>query len=195
MMKRKGFTWLEAVAVIAILLIVAAILFPIFARSGEHAHNPSCQSNLKHIALGFKQYIQDYNERYPIAKNSSSGLANSDNWAGQLAPYLKSTQVFQCPQDTSATDNQKSNYGYNARMSKAEESKLNNSAIIILNYEVVADPNGWTQTGTGPQNVSASTRHLDGANYSFVDGHVKWLKPETVTALSPKQGSPTFIPG
>jgi prepilin-type processing-associated H-X9-DG protein len=25
---------------------------------------------------------------------------------------------------------------------------------------------------------SGRTRHLEGANYAYVDGHVKWLKPE-----------------
>jgi prepilin-type processing-associated H-X9-DG protein len=29
-------------------------------------------------------------------------------------------------------------------------------------------------------NSAAATRHLEGANYAFADGHVKWFRPEKV---------------
>lgn len=194
-MKRKGFTVWELIIVIAIILILAAILFPIFARSRDIHGHPSCQSPMKQIGLGFLQYVQDYNKKYPIAKNSNRGLDKTDNWAGELEPYIRSTQVFQCPSDESATDDKKSSYAYNARLSKMDESKLNNSALIVLNFEVIADPNNWTQTGTSPSAVSASTRHLEGSNFSFVDGHVKWFRPGKVGAAAPQKGEPTFVPG
>jgi prepilin-type processing-associated H-X9-DG protein len=195
-MKRKGFTILEAAVVIGVVVILAAILYPVFMRPRECCRttpSANCQSNLKQIALASKQYIQDYSEKYPIARNSNHGLTKMDNWIGPLQFYIKSEQIFLCRSDKAAGKG-RSSYGYNAWMSKKEEGKINDAAIVILNYEVAADPNGWTQTGTGPQNVSASTRHLDGANYSFVDGHVKWLKPGKVTALPPAQGQPTFVP-
>jgi prepilin-type N-terminal cleavage/methylation domain-containing protein/prepilin-type processing-associated H-X9-DG protein len=192
MMRRKGFTVLELLVVIGVVVILAVILYPVLA---PH-HHPSagraaCQSNLKQIALGFKQYIQDYHEKYPIAKNSGSGLGKSDNWIGEIMPYMKSEQVFLCPSEKEARNGQ-SSYGYNARMSKVNEQKIDNPAIVVLNYEVTADANGWTQTGTEPQNVSASTRHLDGANYSFVDGHVKWLRPAKMTDAKPSENNFTF---
>jgi prepilin-type processing-associated H-X9-DG protein len=31
----------------------------------------------------------------------------------------------------------------------------------------------------------AMKRHLEGANYAFADGHVKWLKPDAVTYADP----------
>lgn len=194
-MKRSGFTLLQAIVLIALVLILAMILFPIFTRSrGSHRPVP-CQSHLKGIALGFKQYIQDYDEKYPIAKNSNSGFRNIDNWAGQIDPYVKSAQIYQCPSDDAATDNQKSSYGYNARLSKIEDKKVIDPALVVLNFEVIADANNFTQTGTGPQNVTAPTRHVEGSNFSFMDGHVKWLRPGKVGALTPSKGQPTFVPG
>jgi prepilin-type processing-associated H-X9-DG protein len=193
-MRRKGFTVLEAILLIVAIAIIAAVLFPVFARPDRGGRRPSCQSNLKQIALGFKQYIQDFDEKYPIAKNSNHGLDKTDNWAGEIHPYLKSTQIFICPSDENAKLD-RSSYAYNARLSKIKEMKLDNSALIVLNFEVVADPNNWTQTGSLPAAVSASTRHLDGSNFSFVDGHVKWFKPGKVGAASPKSGNPTFMPG
>ena len=48
---KKGFTLIELLIVIAIIAILAAILFPVFGRARENARRASCQSNLKQIAL------------------------------------------------------------------------------------------------------------------------------------------------
>jgi len=46
--------------VIAIIAILAAILFPVFAKAREKARQSSCMSNLKQIGLAVLQYAQDY---------------------------------------------------------------------------------------------------------------------------------------
>lgn len=89
---RTGFTLIELLVVIAIIAILAAILFPVFARARENARRASCQSNLKQIGLGFLQYIQDYDERFPGDTGFGSG-----GWANMTQPYLKSTQILHCP--------------------------------------------------------------------------------------------------
>ena len=40
--------------------------------------------------------------------------------------------------------------------------------------------------------AGGSNRHLDGANYSFVDGHVKWLKPTIPTSAASASSVFTF---
>src|SRR6188472_4028670 len=90
---KSGFTLIELLVVIAIIAILASILFPVFARARENARRSSCQSNLKQIGLGIMQYTQDYDEKYP--EFNPSGLG----WAAATQPYLKSTQILQCPSE------------------------------------------------------------------------------------------------
>lgn len=83
--KSKGFTLIELLVVIAIIAILAAILFPVFARARENARRSTCQSNLKQIGLGFMQYIQDYDERYPLyVLGQESGLTGAAYLANQV---------------------------------------------------------------------------------------------------------------
>jgi prepilin-type N-terminal cleavage/methylation domain-containing protein len=65
--KREGFTLIELLVVTAIIAILAAILFPVFARAREKARTANCQSNLKQQALAVLMYAQDYDETLPLA--------------------------------------------------------------------------------------------------------------------------------
>ena len=48
-----------------IIAILAAILFPVFAKAREKARQASCVSNVKQIGLGILMYASDYDERLP----------------------------------------------------------------------------------------------------------------------------------
>jgi len=92
-----AFTLIELLVVIAIIAILAAILFPVFARARENARRASCQSNLKQIGLGILQYVQDYDDRYPVRIYSTTDPNVKVAWRQVIQPYVKSTQVFECP--------------------------------------------------------------------------------------------------
>jgi len=60
----SGFTLIELLVVVAIIALLAAILFPVFSRARENARRTTCQSNLKQLAMGMIQYAQDSDECY-----------------------------------------------------------------------------------------------------------------------------------
>jgi prepilin-type N-terminal cleavage/methylation domain-containing protein/prepilin-type processing-associated H-X9-DG protein len=103
--RRIGFTLIELLVVIAIIAILAAILFPVFAAAREKARQTSCLSNEKQIGLGLIQYSQDNDEMLVKAWYGNGGYNPSDpnpatvkyKWMDAIYPYVKSTQVFSCP--------------------------------------------------------------------------------------------------
>jgi prepilin-type N-terminal cleavage/methylation domain-containing protein/prepilin-type processing-associated H-X9-DG protein len=100
---RQGFTLIELLVVIAIIAILAAILFPVFAQAREKARAITCISNQKQVNLGFLQYVQDYDETYPMGQYVDPGTGIQYTWADMVMPYIKSGNkwaqggVFTCP--------------------------------------------------------------------------------------------------
>lgn len=93
-----GFTLKELLAVIAIIAILAAILFPVFATVREKARQISCASNEDQLGLALLQYIQDNGEQFlcGLGGNPPNG---GTGWAEQVYPYVKSAAVYECPDD------------------------------------------------------------------------------------------------
>jgi len=62
--------------------------------------------------IGLAQYTQDYDESFPIGSVNDSfgnGVFQTGGWAAPVFPYLKSTQIYTCPDDpTTATAPQSS---------------------------------------------------------------------------------------
>ena len=109
--RSKGFTLIELLVVIAIIAILAAILFPVFQKVRENARRTSCLSNEKQLGLAFAQYTQDNDEKNPNGVNIYAPGGNG--WAGQVYAYVKSINVYRCPDDSTGTLSNVS-YAYNS---------------------------------------------------------------------------------
>jgi prepilin-type processing-associated H-X9-DG protein len=76
------------------------------------------------MGLGVMQYLQDYDETYPMAYNyinDTSGSGGYNHWSRMIQPYVKSEQLFVCPTDpekgllpTNTFDNQVPRLSYTA---------------------------------------------------------------------------------
>ena len=192
-MKHRAFTLVEMIVVVLILAVLVAMLAPVFVRVYcTEGRRPQCQENLREIGLAFMQYAQDYDDKLPPVANARAGY-----WAGSLQPYMKSWQLFQCPTDKTAAP-KTTDYYYNSRLAQMSSQTVGTPRAIILSGEGSGDqltsyhlsqlPAAWRKNQSSPAH-----RHLDGANYLFADGHVKWLKPEQITLDKSALGNPTFL--
>ena len=65
MHKWRGFTLIEILVVLAIIGMMAALLFPVLGGARERARMATCTSNLHQIHLAREMYKQDYNVAFP----------------------------------------------------------------------------------------------------------------------------------
>jgi prepilin-type N-terminal cleavage/methylation domain-containing protein len=86
---RGGFTLIELLVIIAIIVILAAILFPVFSTARKSARTTSSLSNLKQLGLAMMQHAQNYDGGMVLTDH---GVGNA-TWATLLQPYLKSNQI------------------------------------------------------------------------------------------------------
>lgn len=121
-MSRRAFTLIERLVVIAIIAILAAILFPVFAQAKAAAKKTACLSGEKQLGLGAQMYLADndgalyhHHEQWvlddgTLAENLPSdvsgcvggGFGNSQAekpWAIFFQPYMKNRQLLFCPED------------------------------------------------------------------------------------------------
>jgi len=63
--RRQGFTLVEMLVVIAIISLLAAILFPVLSRVRERAKQTSCMSNMRQLGMALTLYLNDKNEGFP----------------------------------------------------------------------------------------------------------------------------------
>ena len=114
---RRGFTLVELLVVITIIIILAAILFPVFARVRRAAQKTACLSNLREIGNAVRMYTNDYDECYPLVSgfgpaldlvqslwngigwiNTRSDTMSQSRWLPNLLwPYIKNSKLWLCP--------------------------------------------------------------------------------------------------
>lgn len=205
-MKIRGFTIFELLFVIIILFILAALLFPFFAKAHEKG-GPNCASNMKQLGLGIVQYVQDNDEMMPnIAQASGSPVT----WRRMVYDYVKSKGVYQCPDrhdkasgpdglPRSYSANYSGNYngsahdqGYGAFAGSGSKplsswTDLTTPATLISLCEVAGSNrpefNIDDSVHFGPKTHLLWSAHHGGGNYLFADGHVKWKQPMDTQTL------------
>jgi prepilin-type processing-associated H-X9-DG protein/prepilin-type N-terminal cleavage/methylation domain-containing protein len=126
--RARAFTLVELLVVVAVIAILAALLFPVLAQAREKGRQITCASNLKQLGNAIQMYTQDYGGEYPYnVRNRRRQPGEAEGrvfWVEPVYPYVKTGKsvdqasgvhsyagVFHCPSDDS-TDGP--SYSFNA---------------------------------------------------------------------------------
>ena len=101
----SGFTLIEVLVVIAIIAILAAILFPVFGKARANARKTTAMSNLKQIGVALSMYSADYDGHLPNRWPGWFGYGEfyweveNGDLPSLLKPYVRSPQIWFSPED------------------------------------------------------------------------------------------------
>lgn len=179
---RGGFTLIELMTVISIIVLLIGLLLPMLSRAAQAGRRAQCLSNLRQIGIGMMAYREDHRglipevQSFPVALDQPTVMTALDH-------YLGTRRVWQCPSDDDYFLNYGSSYeyflGYYLLLTPDQSHK--NQLLARLERMpdlafVMLDAKGWHPAGPG-----GSGRHA-----LFLDGHVDWFRvPDDVEALAP----------
>lgn len=203
MKKKRAFTLVELLVVIAVIGILAALLLPALAHVKAEAHRTACISNVKQINFGVLMYVHDNADTLPtlpVPNPYPNGAAfffkeMMKHYVGLSGPPTNGDRLFICPSETSSPSDGSpsrayvvdfSDYYFNGWITGARLSNIAQPAKTALITEYPAcvgyswhHPQAFTLRvnnweGAAPFLHSAFN---DGLNeMSFADGHINYIK-------------------
>ena len=159
--RNKAFTLVEIMVVLAIIGILAALLFPAFGRMQEQAAQANCSTNLKQISVAILQYYQD-EKAYPQSLTMLMPVS-ADNPGG--AGFINSFDVGKCPDDESdaASRHSYGQYGTSPAASLVPGTPPVDGGQYVWNYW------GFNDEGYAYQSASeAAAAQGGGPTYPFL---------------------------
>jgi type II secretory pathway pseudopilin PulG len=175
----RGFTLVELFTVVATIAILAAILFPVFARAREAARRGTCQSNLYQIGLALQMYGRDHDGRFPPEHNALEPL---------VLPYLNSLSVLRCPSDSQGgTVGGVSIDQISATGARHPGLIPVPKGLLLPSYQYRGS---LTTAARGDQPVAGDWQflHTETANVLYLSGAVRAVRQNEWTAFAPAVG-------
>lgn len=158
-----------AVAVLGFIFIsaiLAAIMFPVFARAREKARESVCMSHMQKLGVAMSAYRQNWGDVYPPP----------GNWNSLLATYAKDPQVFVCPSAGSSLPG----YAMNAGLSGISGAGVKYPDATVMLFETAP---GENKAG-GQALLLTKPRHMGRCAIGFADGHIMMIEPTRAGALN-----------
>ncbi len=195
--RSRGFTLVELLVVVAIIVILVAISLPVFSRVRAKARQSKCASNTRQVALAVMMYTDDYDETLPYSRQTTHWLLQPyGQWYATIEPYVRNRDVYRC----AAAPQREIGFGPCCailKMGGAGPASLAafydpSKVLLLIDLSDAKSSNvSWepyythrperlcdVATCETPAETCIDPRHNKGLNVAFLDGHVRWMKPE-----------------
>lgn len=185
---RGGFSLVEMLVVVAVIILLVALLMPAFSAADEKGSRMGCISQLRQCYIGYHQFTAE--NKFFTPQGYSGPTWTTGSWRERIEPYINERRILLCPaapRQYAATGTYGVNawIGQNAVSSEGASSSwyiipnLSKSFCIGENEEGdwVVEPiqgTGGTRALWG-QPGWFYPRHKGGAIAAYFDGHVEWV--------------------
>lgn len=229
---QRGFSLIELLVVVAIIAVLAGILFPVFSIVRQKARRTRCNAHMAQLGQSLKLYAADHSGFLPSFSQShpywavplSDAQKNSPQpglvvtWDLSIQPQLRNTDILTCPDNPFGRDKRafaltayvhrhvrdRANPAITYYLGERVENIANQSAVVLLFEKGKNLPGSWgdamgenfhqSHQSKGQPGYSEALFHMNGKNFLFVDGHVRWFKVGTGPFLN-ESGNPNPPPG
>ena len=214
---RSGFTLVELLIVIGVIVVLIALLLPSVASVRARARSAECQSNLAQLGLAIN-----------AANRNRSAPVHGNSWVKDIEPFLEGEngELFNCPADIEAENRTadernpthpafEGSFGANSQMHRMQGSDgtritvldfgdgdgdgTNDTVIHVIMPKEDSD-NNWKTNVNGEQAFhagidEAGSRHGGNVNVLRHDGTVSAVSVEDLLQHHPAQdGSGDWLP-
>jgi len=118
--KSKGFTFVELLIAIGIVVVLAFVLSLCLARQKHHTRERACVNNLKQVGVAFRTWTLDCGDSYPADVSVQHGGAKEEVALGHvyfnflvMSNELSTTKILICPSDQEKSVAPKFNSDFN----------------------------------------------------------------------------------
>jgi prepilin-type processing-associated H-X9-DG protein len=145
--------WIECLIALAMTTFLLVVLWPVKGippRRRERIYLQVCAEHIGRVAAATLAY----------ARSNDARLPPGDGWGEAIMPYLGNEHYLDCYARGEAGER---DYAINPDLAgrRLDDFAQDDQPETVLIYEV--------------QNGRLVEPHRSGANYAFLDGHVKWL--------------------
>jgi prepilin-type N-terminal cleavage/methylation domain-containing protein len=89
-----GFTLVELLVVLGIILILIALLLPAVRTAREPARRNACLNNLKQIAIALQNYADSHGGTFPQANTTNADGKPLHSWRTLILPYMEAQALY-----------------------------------------------------------------------------------------------------